>query len=234
MSARSTISIAALAFAAGWVSATNLATNQPSSQGSGQSSGQTTASAPSVSASVSVGTPVAPSSISRAAIATTSASKVTPVLPSGPNHVVDPDRDGPSESDAEDRLLNLIRDRFPQAKVFIRKANPDGTFASRETLGDGSAISRNFNTQGQMVEEDWRQSIGDEVIRTYFDSGSIKEFWLKRTDGSTTTIAFSESGLFKARTDDLADGTEVTTSYNAQGLALERWRKDKDGKSVRF
>jgi hypothetical protein len=155
--------------------------------------------------------------------------KINPALPSGPNRIVDPYRDGPSEGDAEDRLLSLIRDRFPQAKVFIRKANSDGTFDSRETLNDTSTISRNFNSQGRMIEEVWSQSIGNEVTRTYFDSGAIKQFLLKRLDGSATTIAFTESGLFKARTDNLADGTEINTTYNDRGLVLKRSRRDKDG-----
>ena len=219
-SAPSTIVLVALAFAAGFASAKVLGTENKSATETQVAA----CSAPSnaMLADVTSASAAAPE---RKLPAAPTASKVIPVVPSGPNKVAGP---------ADDPVLDLVRDRFPEAKIVIRKANEDGTFVSKAALGDGESILQTFNTRGELVGENWKQSSGDEIVRTYYDGGGIKGFSLKHMDGAATLITFTQSGVFKARSDSFPDGDQITTNYDDQGRILEKWRKSKDGRSVRI
>jgi hypothetical protein len=220
-SAPSTIVLVALAFAAGFASAKMLGTENRSATEAQVAS----CSAPSNANALVADVTAASASAPERKQPTAPSSKIIPIVPSGPNKVAGP---------VDDPVLDLVRDRFPEAKVVIRKANEDGTFVSKEALADGESILRSFNTRGELVGEDWKQSSGDEIVRTYYDGGGIKGFSLKHMDGAATYITFTQSGVFKGRSDTFPDGDQITTNYDDQGRVLDKWRKSKDGRSVRI
>lgn len=227
------ILLVAVAFAAGWEASRYFAPVENATQAPAAQTIQA-ASNPAPAASP---VPVPPVTVDTASAPAASAPRGKPAIPSGPNRIVDPNqnqaRGDPSKREQEEHLLDVIRDRFPEARIMVRRANSDGTTASKETLDDGSTISRSFNEDGQLVGESWKQAAGDEVIRTYYDGGGIKGFSMRYANGNVTNITFTQSGLFKARSDDYSDGTHVYTGYDDNGQVLDQWSKGKDGKSVR-
>jgi hypothetical protein len=231
-----TIFIVLAAFAAGWGACRYFNPSAVPSPVAGSSSEEPTKKSAETSVTPPTSVEAIPAHISDEHAPVRAAA--TPVIPSGPNHVVDPNqnvaRGDPSQREAEERLVDQVRDRFPEARMTVRKTNPDGTYVSKENLDDGGTVARSFNAQGQLVGEDWKQAGGDDIIRSYYDGGGIKGFSIKYANGSDTNITFTQSGLFKARSDDYPDGTHVYTNYDDQGQVLERWSKGKDGKSVRI
>ena len=230
-----TILIVLISFAAGWVASRYFS---PAPTGAPAASTESAAQATDskvAEASVSV---QSPAPVAAPPQPPTEPRSTAPAIPNGPNQVVDPNRNiargDPSKRDFEERLLDQIRDRFPEARMIVRKTNADGTYNSKENLDDGGTVSRSFNAQGQLVGESWKQAGGDELIRTYYDGGGIKGFSEHYGNGSVTNITFTQAGLFKGRSDDYPDGTHVYTGYDDQGQVLDRWSKGKDGKSVRI
>ena len=230
-----TILIVLISFAAGWAMSRYFSAT---ATGAPADSAETQAQAPDSKAAEASAPAQAAAPVVMASQPPAQPHSTAPAIPTGPNQVVDPNRNvargDPSKREFEEHLLDQIRDRFPEARMIVRKTNPDGTYNSKENLDDGGTVSRSFNSQGQLVGESWKQAGGDELIRTYYDGGGIKGFSEHYENGSITNISFTQAGLFKGRSDDYPDGTHVYTNYDDQGQILDRWSKGKDGKTVRI
>jgi hypothetical protein len=138
-------------------------------------------------------------------------------------------------SDIESELYNKIRDPFPAKKLINQSPKSDGTFATQEVSENGDPIFKSYNAEGVLIGEQWKQASGAEVTRSFYDdSGAIKGFSIKDSDGSTTMITFTQSGLFKDRLDVLPDGTKVATAFDDSGQVIEKWRIDNKGKGTKI
>jgi hypothetical protein len=135
--------------------------------------------------------------------------------------------------DAENRLTSLLQGQLPGIRKPGQKQNPDGSVDVFGKSEDGKDIYRHFDPKGELTKEGWTDPTGENLHRSFYESGQLKSVSWFRSDRSLTSLGFSQEGLYEYRYDRLVDGTEYDTSYDDAGQVNGVWRRGADGKNVR-
>ncbi len=132
----------------------------------------------------------------------------------------------------EPRLTVLLEQPFPQGREIVRNDKDDGGVATFEQTDDGSSINRSFSAKGELRAEGLISMSGEQVDRSYYDTGKLKGFSWARPGGFRIDIKLSAAGLYEGRQDTLASGEKIITKYDDYGQVRERWRQLKNGRHV--
>jgi YD repeat-containing protein len=134
----------------------------------------------------------------------------------------------------EARLLELAQSPIPRAVKPGETVNADGSTDVYGMAEDGRKFYRHFDPRGELTKEGWNDDPGgEEVHRTYYETGQLKTMYWNRRDGSKTSIGFTLAGLYEYRWDKTPDGTEISTDYDDAGQVKSVWRRAQGGKPVR-
>lgn len=131
----------------------------------------------------------------------------------------------------ESVLQNTIHERFPIVNPTL-SAHSDGSSDLNEKNGQGT-IYQHFNPDAILTRETWYKADGEDIYRSYYNSGQLKTVSWNQSNGTLTNLTYMESGLLEGRSDRFADGIVLSTSYNDLGQPSSVWRTDSTGKSVR-
>lgn len=134
-----------------------------------------------------------------------------------------------SFSDYHQDFLQSLDFAFRDAPIRKRFSLADGDLGTEHEAEDGGQIFKLYRGDGKLVGESWKQIAGGEVNRDYYPEGALKGIALRKPDGSSTIISFTESGYFKARVDNFNDGSKIATEYDDRGEPIARTRIGADG-----
>lgn len=134
------------------------------------------------------------------------------------------------DTDTEAKTLDLISSPLPPVANVSQKQSPDGAVEIHGKSDDGRSFFRHFNPKGELTKEGWDDSrTGENVYRSYYETGELKFISWLRADKSLTTIDFTQSGYRESRFDRLANGTTYATDYDDAGEVKSIWQTTKDG-----
>src|SRR6185369_7416109 len=100
----------------------------------------------------------------------------------------------------------------------------DGGVMTHEQLDDGSTVNRVFSPRGELRAESQLTLKGDEIQKSYYETGRVKSLSWSRSDGTRIDVRLTPSGIYEGRQDTATDGSKVVTRFDSEGKVVSRWR----------